>query len=98
MRGRTSGLGTRISSMVGLFILAVVEVHYSDLRLDVFLFLSRDAILREKFFVGPSAVPRLHRHPNVSGVRGVLSNLSQGDEESKEASGVVRLETFSGSS
>src|SRR3989338_6633204 len=92
MRGLASGLGARISSMV-LFIVALVEVHRSDLRLNVCLLFSRDAIFREKIFIRPDAVPCLHRHPDISGVRRILSNLSQRDEESEKSRLVIRLET-----
>src|ERR1035437_5255051 len=92
MRGLASGLGARISSMV-LFIVALVEVHRSDLRLDVCLLLERDAIFREKSFIRPGAVPCLHWHPDVSGMRRILSNLSQRDEEPEKPRRVIRPET-----
>src|SRR4051812_6371993 len=93
MRGRASGFGARISSMV-LLIVAFCKVHLTDLRLNVCLLFFCDAIFRVKSFIRPSAVPCLHRHPDVSGVRRVLSNLSHGDEESEKSRRVIRLETL----
>src|ERR1700678_4115431 len=94
MRGRAWGFGVRISSMVGLFVITIVEAHRPDLGLDEGLFLSRDAVLRVQVLVCPGAVPRLHRHPNVSGVGRVLSDLSQRDKEPKEPRCVVGLQTL----
>src|ERR1700733_11606344 len=95
MRGRTSGFGARISSMVGLFIVTVVEVHGSDLGLDVGLLLPRDGVFHVQVLVCPGTVPRLLRNPSVSGVGRVLSDLSQRDKEAKEPRSVVRHETLS---
>ena len=65
-----------------------------NLRLDEGLLFRRDTVLLVKVFVCPSAIPCLHRHPSIGGVRRVLSDLSQRDEESKKPRGVVRLEAF----
>src|SRR5271155_5815819 len=93
MRGRTSVLGARISSIV-LLIVTMVEVHRPDLRLDVFSLFSRDAIFRVNIFICPSAVPWLHWHPSVCRVQCVLGDLSLRNKEAKKPRHVIRLKTL----
>ena len=75
--------------MEGLFIVAVIEVHFPYLRLDVCLLLLSDAVFFVESFIGPCSVPCLHRYPYVGGVRRVLGNLSHRYEESEESRLVV---------
>src|ERR1700680_1255151 len=86
MRGLAAGLGTRISSMLGLLIVAVVEIHRPDLGLNVHPLLSSDAILLVKSLVCPSAVPRLLWNPRVRRTKCVLGNFPNRHQKAKEPS------------
>ena len=74
MRGRASGFGARISSMVLLIALAHRPDHAIDER-DLVLV---DAVLFVEQLVGPSPVPRLLWNPRVGRTQCVLRYLSQG--------------------
>lgn len=81
---------------MGLFIVSgAIQVHRPDLGRDICLLLVCNAIFRKELIVGPYAVPRLHRDPNVSGVRRVLSDFSQRDEKPEESRRVIRLKALS---
>src|ERR1017187_7830043 len=91
MRGRASGLGARISSILLLIVLA----HRSNHALDECDLVLRDAVLRVEQIVSPSPVPRLLWHPCVSGSQGVLGDLPQRYEKTEQPSPIVAGETLS---
>src|SRR6266436_7071219 len=88
MRGRASGLGARISSMVLLIALGHRTNH----------FLNECDLVRCKFVllveisVGPLAIPRLLRNPSVNRLSRMLRDLAEREKKSEESGPCVALD------
>src|SRR5690348_12241173 len=74
--------------------LVIRQLHRSNHRLDERSLIICQTVFRAKLAVGPIPVPRLHRHPRVSRVGGVLSDLPQGHKEPEKPRRVVRPDTL----
>src|SRR5690348_2763254 len=100
MRGLASGLGVRISSMVGLFIAIIATdvfirrgiVVFGNLRLDVGNLVLVQPISLVQFGVGPLLCERQIWHEAIYVLRRVLSRLAQRHKESDEATTQISCE------
>src|SRR5260221_14683697 len=99
MRGRASGFGARISSMVSLLILDFVWGHLieqfavvlSDLRLDKSDLGLGQPIALVELSVCPLPVQRQIRYEGVHVTRCVLCRLAKRDRESNKSSAQILL-------
>src|SRR5687768_12712895 len=94
MRGRVSGLGARISSTVGLFIVTRFEVHRSDYLLDEGYLTRGEGIFRVEVLVRPLAGPLLGWHKGVDLSRCVLRWLVQKNQEASQPTREVGQNAF----
>lgn len=71
-----------------------VRFHRPDHGLDVFNLVAGQAVLCIEHFVGPRAIPSLHRYPGVGGMSSVLADLPQRTKEAEEPRLVRTTSTF----
>src|ERR1700682_2438100 len=95
MRGRTSGLGARISSMVLFILRGSAEVHRADKLLYERDLTTGDAIFRVEVLVRPPPRPLLGWHKGVDLARCVLGWLMQKNQETSQSTGEVGQDAFS---
>src|SRR5262245_66217546 len=94
MRGRASGFGASISSMVLVILGVSIEVQWTDNLLNERNFTSRDAILSVEVIVCPFPCPLLCRNERVDPARRVLGWLVQKDQEASQPTGEVGQDTL----
>src|SRR5713101_5736067 len=95
MRGRASGLGTRISSMVLLIRDISAEVHRANNLFDERDLTSGEAVLCVEVLVGPPLRPLLNWHERVDLASNVLGRLVQKNQEASQPAGEVGRDAFS---
>src|SRR5438105_4155417 len=84
MRGRASGLGARISSMVLVILSVSTEVHWSDNLLDERNLTGGQTVLGVEVLVCPSLRPRLRWYKRVNLACCALGWLMQKNQESRQ--------------
>src|ERR1700683_943686 len=101
MRGRASGLGARISSMVLLIFVGnrlvervVGEVHRADYLLDEFDLTDRESIFRVEILIRPLLSPLLGRHEGVDLACHVLGWLVQQNQKTSQPTEEVGQSAF----
>src|SRR3954469_25410697 len=86
MRGRASGLGARISSMVGLLI---TLDHRTDHLFDKRDLLDCKLVFLIESGVSPRAIPSLLRNPCINRLSRMLSDLAEREEKPEKSGSCV---------